>query len=248
MKLYRLILVFIFGVFLYGDVMYEMLTTTEGMMGMGGESMMRIFIKGDCSRSEITSKSEMTDEVTMISIIRLDKELMWVLDTDKKEYSEIKFGEFEAAEGKGEEESAEPEITVKKTGRKKEILNKECEEVVVSMKVKGDRGNMAFTQTMWVTEDIANYDELKNFNKKMTDLGTTSSSSSTMGNKKAYQDLQRKVREIDGFPLELDLAMTMGAEEMTFTIKTHSTVTKFDNAPINQKVFEIPEGYVPSKQ
>ncbi len=244
MKLHRFILVLIFGLFLYGDVMYEMSTTTEGMMGMGcGETTMSVFIKGDCSRTEMTSTGPMAGEQTII-ITRLDKGVIWTLDTDNEQYSEMKLGE-ETEEVEGEEETSGtmPEITVKKTGKKKVLLGKECEEVVVSMKIEDEQGDMSFTQIMWNTKDIPGYEEIMEFNKKMTEMGIKSSKSSMMANKKSFEEFQKKIGEIEGFPLELDMDMTMGSTGMSFSMKTHSVVTKIDAKPINNKVFEIPAGY-----
>ncbi len=244
MKLHRLILVFVFAAFIYADVMYEMVTTTEGMTGMdGGETMISIFLKGDRSRTEVLSKNPMTGEMKNIYITRLDKKLIWVLDAENKQYSETKIGE-EVEEEEGETEAVLPDIKIEKTGKKKVLLGKECEEVVISMNVESEGNSMNFTQIMWVTSDISGYKEIKDFNDKMTEIGLRSTSSASMfGNKKSFEEFQKKINEIDGFPLEIDLDMTMGSEEMSFTIKTNSVVTKIDSKPINNKVFEIPEDY-----
>jgi len=244
MKLQRLILVLVFAAFLYADVMYEMMTTSEGMMGMdGGETMMSIFLKDDRSRTEVLSKNPMTGEIKNIYITRLDKEVIWILDAENKQYSETKIGE-EIAEEEEQTETVVPDIKIEKTGKKKVLLDKMCEEIVISMNVESEGNSMNFTQIMWVTSDIPGYTEIKNFNDKMNEVGLKSSSTSSMfGNKKSFEEFQRKISEIEGFPLEIDLDMTMGSEEMSFSIKTTSVVTKIDSKPISEKVFEIPEGY-----
>lgn len=248
MKMHRLFFVLLFGIFSYGDVMYEMITTSEGMMGMGGESMMRVFVKGDYLRTETTSKSPMTGETTDITIIRLDKRAIWKLDPEEKEYTETKIERLEELKQQAspeEEVKVEtPEIKVDKTGEKKKILNKDCEKIVISMDATSEEGVMTFTQTMWVTKEIPGFHEITNFNKKMSDLGISQSSATMMGgHKESYEELQKKTSDIEGFPLELDLDMTMGAEEMMFSINMHSIVTNFDTKPIDNKVFEIPAGY-----
>lgn len=239
-----IILIFLLGVFLYGDVMYETFTKTEDMMGIdGSEIMSRMFIKGDYSRMEATSKSAMAGEVTSTVIVRFDTGVMWVLDSDNKQYSEIKLGEATEPEIE-KEDKEETEIVVEKTGKKKVILEKECEEVVVSMKIESDDGNMNFTQTLWVTKDIPCYEEINDFTKKLIEKGVKSSSADILGgNQKSFEEFQKKIQEVEGFPLEHDMEMTVSSEEMSFSLKTHSTVTKIDDKPIDQKVFEIPEGY-----
>jgi len=156
----------------------------------------------------------------------------------------MKLGEeTEEVEGEEERSAAMPEITVEKTGKKKVLLGKECEEVVVSMKIEDAEGSMNFTQTMWNTKDIRGYKEITEFNKKMTEMGMKSSKSGMMADKKSFEDFQNKINELEGFPLELDLEVTMGSEQMSFSMKTNTLVTKIDDKPINQKVFEIPAGY-----
>lgn len=250
MKIHRLLLILIFGLFLYGDVMYEMLTTTEGMMGMGSsEATIRVFIKGDYSRTETTAKSPMTGEITSTTITRLDKKLVWILNDENKEYSELDLpSKIEPAEVADTSIlGLMPEIKVERSGEKKKILEKECEKIIVTMNIKSEdeQGNIGMTQTMWVSRNIPGLKEINAFNKKLTEFTGGISQSAMMGiNKKSMDEFQKKIGEIEGFPLELELNMTMGNG---MTIKTYSTVTNISIVPISQKVFEIPEGYVPSE-
>jgi len=248
MRLYRFTLMFIWCVSLFGDVMYEMVTTTEGMMGMaGGETKTSVYIKDDYQRTEMVSEDQMKGEMKTILITRFDKGVIWTLDPENKEYSEIKFdeglGAEKAKEGEEEREFATPEINVERTGKKKVLLNKECEEVIVSMKVADDEGSMDFTQAMWVTKDIEGYEEINDFSKKMTDLGLASTSLGMMRDQKSAEEFQKKIQDIGGFPLEFIMEIAMGTEEMQFSMKMHTMVTKIDKKPISQKLFEIPEGY-----
>ena len=246
MKLLRIILVLTVGTFLFGDVMYEMLITTQGPRGMSIESMSKVFLKGDKVRTETTTKSPMTGEITSISITRLDKEVIWNLDTENKEYTELNLADLKK---KMEQVSADteknvvPEIEVKKTGEKKKILNYDCEKVVLSMKASSDQGSVNFTQTMWVTKDVPRYKELERFQKKVSELGLQPSSSMLPISKKVLEEFKKKSESIKGFPLEMEMDMSMGTEEMPFSFKIHSEVSKIDAKPINAKVFEIPKGY-----
>ena len=248
MKIYRFVLVLASGIFLHGDVMYEMMTTTEGLMGMGGgETLISVFIKDDCSRTEMVMRDSMVSEMKNVFITRLDKGVIWTLDMDNEQYSEMKLGQemITEEEIKLEEEPRipAPEFVVEKTGKKKILLGKKCEEVVVSMKVEDAEGSMNFTQTMWNTKDITGCNEITEFNKKMTEMGMKSSKSGMMADKKSFEEFQNKINEIEGFPLELDLEVIVASEQMSFSMKTHSVVTKIDAKPINNKVFEIPAGY-----
>jgi hypothetical protein len=226
----------------YADVMYEMVSTSEGMMGMKGETNMRIFVKGDRSLTEMTADDPRGGTMTDTKIIRLDKGVIWSIDHEKKQYAEIAIAQEEPAMDEPEEEIAMPDLKVVRTGKNKKILNKDCEEVIVTMDIDDDEGTTKLRQTMWVTTDIPGYEEIQDFQSHMT--GSGSMSSSMMGgNKKTFEEFQKKTSEIEGFPLEIDMEMIMGAGGMSFSFLTHSEVTKIETNPISDKVFEIPAGY-----
>lgn len=229
---------------LYGDVMYEMTSTTAGMMGMKSETHMRVFVKGDRSLTEVTGEAPMSGDISDTRIIRLDKGVMWSIDHENKQYTEYAFKELAAVAGDSSEQDIEmPDIKVITTKEKKTILNKECEQVIVSMESKGEDGNVTFKQTMWVTKDIPGYKEIQDFQKKIIEEGLGSSSAAMGHNRKSYEDFQKKISGIEGFPLEIDMEITMAGEGMSFTMTTNSEVTKVETKPISDKVFEIPPSY-----
>jgi hypothetical protein len=242
MKLFSLTLLLFVGSMLYADVMYEMVSTSEGMMGMKGETNMRIFVKGDRSLTEMTAENPMGGTMTDTKIIRLDKGVIWSIDHDKRNYTEIAIAHETPAMEEQEEEMLMPDLQVVRTGETKKILDKDCEKVVVTMDFEDDAGATTLKQTMWVTNDVPGYQEIQNFQQHMT--GSGSMSSGMMGgNKRTYEEFQKKTSEIEGFPLEINMEMTMGAEGMSFSLLTHSEVTKIETNPISDKVFEIPAGY-----
>lgn len=248
MKLLRLVPLLCFTCFLFGDVMYEMVSTSEGMMGMKGETNMRIFVKGDRSLTEMTAESPMAGTMTDTKIIRLDKGVIWSLDHENKEYTEHSLTDMaEESETSEGQEMPPPNFKVVRTGEKKKILNKDCDEVIVTMDVDSEEGTMTLKQTMWVTTQVPGYKEIQQFQQQMSGSDFTSSSAMMGGNKKSYEDFQKQISEIEGFPLEITMEMTMGAEGMSFSFVTHSEVTKIETKPINDKVFEIPAGYSLSK-
>ncbi len=229
---------------LYADVMYEMTSTTAGMMGMKSETHMRVFVKGDRSFTEMTGEAPTSGNVSDTRIIRLDKGVMWSIDHENKQYTEYDFKEMAAApEDSGGQDMEMPEVKVIKTEEKKDILKKECEQVIVSMESKGEDGNVTFKQTMWVTKDIPGYKEIQDFQQRIIEVGLGSSSAAMGHNRKNYEDFQKKISAIEGFPLEIDMEITMAGEGMSFTMSTHSEVTKVETTPISDKVFEIPATY-----
>ena len=249
MKINRLVFLLIFGLFLYGDVMYEMLTTTQGMMGMGdSETMMRIFIKGDRSRTEIISKSASLGEFTNIYIVRLDKRVVWTFDDSNKKYTEVTLEANLNAEPEKPLDSmaAKPQIKVEATGEKKKLLENDCEKVIVLLKLDTKETDFDLTQTMWVAKDLQGSEEIIAYNKKLTEIGGGMMQAAQLGiDKKSLQGFMNKINEINGFPLELELDMEINFEEIAMTTTTKSQVTKISVVPISDKVFEIPEGYSP---
>ncbi len=246
MKLLRIMFLLTVGAFLFGDVMYEMLITTQGPQGMSVESMSKIFLKGNKVRTETTAKSSMTGEMTSVSITRLDKEVIWILDPEKKQYTELNLADLKKRMEQAytdTQKNVVPEISVRKTGEKKKILNYDCEKVVLSMKVNSEQGGVNFTQTMWVTKDVPRYKELEAFQKMVAELGLQPSSSMLPISKKFLEEFKKKSESIQGFPLEMEMDMSMGSKEMPFSFKVHTEVSKIDAKPINAKVFEIPRGY-----
>ncbi len=243
MKIFCLALLCCVASILYADVMYEMTSTTEGMMGMKGETQMRVFVKGDRSLTEMTAEDEKAGDMSDVKIIRLDKGVIWSIDHENKEYSQYTMEEMAGEPQESEEPEMEmPEVKVVRTGNTKKILNKDCEEVIVTMETAGDEGSATFKQTMWVTKDVPGYKEIQDFQKHMSESGL--GSSGMMGaNKKNYEDFKEKISEIEGFPLEIVMEMIMGGGVMSFTMTTRSEVTKIETKPINDKVFEIPAGY-----
>ncbi len=242
MRLLCLTLVLCVGSMLHADVMYEMVSTSEGMMGMKGETNMRIFVKGDRSLTEMSAENPMGGNMTDTKIIRLDKGVIWSIDHEKKTYSEMEIAQEAPAMEQTEEDMPMPDLVVERTGEKKKILGKDCEKVVVTMDIKDDEGATTLTQTMWVTKDVPGYEEIQNFQQHMTGQGSMSPGMMG-GNKKTFEEFQKKTGEIEGFPLEIDMEMTMGAQGMSFSFMTHSEVTKIETTPISDKVFEIPAGY-----
>lgn len=243
MKTMRFICLMFVGVLLFGDIMYEMTTTTKSIMGKGkGAGLFsRAFIKGDASKTEM---GEAGGPVKMITIVRLDKKLMWLLTPDKKTYTETSLPVKTASSAKEDTLAQVPEINIQKTAEKKMILNKECEKVIITMKSAGAKGGgFSLTQTMWVTKNFPAGKEIKDYNNKFMELAGVSGSGMAGKSDRSQKEFQRKINEIDGFPLEVDLDMTTEGGPMKFTMTTHSVVTKIDASSINISMFELPAGY-----
>ncbi len=249
MRLKSIIIFLFLAILLHADIMYEMTTNTTGMMGMGdSETFMRIFIKGDRSRTEVKSTSTTLGELANTYIMRLDKSVMWTLDDANKKFMEtsLKFTADDNPAVKPESTLIKPDVKIEFTGETKKILDHDCKKINVKLKLNGDANNFDLTQTMWMAESLPGVDELKAYNKKLIEVGGGMMQSAPVGiDKKALEEFMNKTNEINGFPLEIEFSMSINVEEMVMEVKTSSVVTKFSVVPISNKVFDLPEGYAP---
>jgi hypothetical protein len=249
MRLKSIIMLLFLAILLHADVMYEMTTKTTGMMGMGdSETFMRIFIKGDRSRTEVKSTSTTLGDLASTYIMRLDKSVMWTIDDTNKKFMEtgLNFAVDDSGMSRPESTLIKPDVKIEFTDETKKILDHNCRKINVSLKLNGDANDFNLTQTMWMAESLPGVDELKAYNNKLIEVGGGMMQSAPMGvDKKALEEFMNKTNEINGFPLEIEFTMSINVEEMVMEVKTSSVVTKFSVVPISNKVFELPEGYTP---
>jgi len=215
----------------FGDVVYKQKSTSSGFMGMGNvETENIIMFKGDKQRDESVSKfggpmaqfMPKGGEQKQVTIIRLDKEVIWNIDMAEKTYTEMSFDELKKMMGMAmadtemaAEEEAETKfkLDVKKTGQKKEIAGYECEEFVIEMKAEGKDAMTGETQEfevtshLWVSPKVKGYDQIENFEKKMADkMGWKGKYEPGMAQVLARygiegEELAKKMKEIKGFPM-----------------------------------------------
>ncbi len=241
--MYRILIYLMLLSNIFGDVMYEMETTSQGLIEMGQSTttLIRNFIKGDFMRTEIQIKDPILGDIERITIIRLDKGVAWVIDNEHKEYAEFSL-KNDSVEGQTTETPENlPEIKVEKLEETKKILGVECDKYIVSLIFKLDNDTIEMTQTMWLGKDFAGYDEIMSFNKKM--LSNINSTSLPGVDNKLIREFQKHISEIDGFPLELQLNLNTQNKETDISMQTKSTIKKISTVPISNRVFEIPEGY-----
>ncbi|MEO0094588.1 MAG: hypothetical protein ABIL46_06245 [candidate division WOR-3 bacterium] len=237
-----LIIAFLFSI-IYADVTYEMETVTQGIMSIGNAIMtIRNFIKGDCMRTEIKSENSPEGKMGIVTITRLDKGVVWILDTEKKEFLEIPVNE-EKFDTDLEPLDFIPEIKIERMNETKKILKVSCTKYLISININLENGIMQINQTMWVGKDFPGYNEIMTFNKKMQSSinGTTIPGLDN----KIFKELQKRISEIDGFPMEMELTVNIDSEGTQIEMKSANIIKKLSTVPISDRVFEIPEGYTP---
>ncbi len=244
-----LLLVFVLT-FVSADVMYEMETESTGMVvgeDCGGidELTVRIrnFIKGDRMRSELKAEALLKGKTEKLTITRLDKGVIWVIDNENKEFFEIPVHIDSARTPSAESSEELPDMTIKKTGETKEILKVTCEKYVISLSMPSGEDDLQMTQTIWVGKNFSGYDEIVAINKKM--MGNFTNPGIIGIDKDLFEKIQKKITEIDGFPLEIELYLSTKIQGIEMVINSKSSVKKISTAPITDRVFELPEGYKP---
>jgi hypothetical protein len=186
-----------------------------------------------------------TEEQGNITVIRLDKELIYSIDPEKKTYSELSFSEMKGMrdkiammmkkrmenmppeqrkmlEGKmGDLKERANRYEVSKTGETKSISGFTCTKYIV----KHQGGE---TETVWAAGDIGGgmeslRQDMEEFMKKV---------STSMGTGKVRTEWYA---EIHGFPIQ------------TENHGSTRTVTKIEHRSINASEFEVPAGYTKVK-
>ncbi len=229
---------------LFGDVMYEVTTRFEGMPDLeSGFLTIRNFIKGGCVRIEMKSESSALSNKPMVMVLHLDKGVSWILDLEKKEYVELPLDVLMKDRLPGDSKCL-PQFKIEKLPEIREILKIKCEKYLLTMTLQTDNEKITITQIMWLGRDFLGYQEIKEFNRKL------GGKIITMGlfdqDKAYYHDLQKKIAELDGFPLELEFTVKIEGRNV-IELRGSSTVNKITTVPINNRVFEIPEGYQPAE-
>jgi hypothetical protein len=184
------------------DVTIHQKTFSSGLGGFGDANTASILtVAGDRSRSE--------DEYTYtgrfktlvgkkpkqsVTITRLDRELVWSLEPQKKQYREMTFAEMKESMAKAAREMEEapqeaeaapgqagPDdrgmtftVEVKKTGAKQEINGFACEQVIVTCVGKPEKpkpgeenAELRFVLDQWLTPAMPGQDELGAFHRRL---------------------------------------------------------------------------------
>ncbi|MFH1335273.1 MAG: hypothetical protein ABII96_02055 [Candidatus Zixiibacteriota bacterium] len=218
----------------FADVTVQRLVKSSGLSGFGAfETTEKMMISNDkeCTQgitkysgkfSSLMNKG--AKEAT--SITRLDKELIWNVDSDKKTYTELTFDQMKqmmesmsallSNPAKQDSlrkamEKLSTTVDVNKTGEKKTIAGLECERVILSLEGVHVDTIVNTTDTTWVKNDVwitpmKNVpSELYDFDMKMAEKMGFTEGGPMAGLLNQYADamkkLQDKLKELNGYPL-----------------------------------------------
>ena len=221
---------------LWADVVYKQTIKMEGMGGMMQmEFQATNFVKGEKQRSEMVSPpaegvGSPGGEGQSITIMRLDKGVIWNIFPDMQNYMETSLKEMfppQPEEEKTESQAkiSPPKFEIKKTKESKVINGFKCQRVIMNMEVEGtdeetgEKGSFSFTGDMWVARGTKELKELEDFQKKLSEK-TGGSSTGFIDKllsgmqKGQMEEFTKKMYEIEGFPILMCISMKMkGAPE-----------------------------------
>jgi hypothetical protein len=211
---------------LYADFSYEQTSKVTGGMAAGAMKFASVFSKKaqEPIRTSVFVKGDRMAHVSSdrVQVIDLEKETIAEIDLQKKTYSVVTFAEMsqalermaEKARGaKGAEKvDVKIEASVKETGQEKEIAGLKTREVILTMKMEGTdqesggQGSMVVTSDMWLASQVAGYDEVKDFYRRMAQKIDWAPGSSALAQgrsdmAKALADLYKESAKLDGVPV-----------------------------------------------
>lgn len=250
------------------DVCFEQVLQTSNYMSTGkSQARSRVMIKGDWSRTEtemkISGVASGTFKRRSISIVRLDRQLVWNIWPDRKAYSEVSFSELKKLVGNpaqtGRDPAAEtPRIEGQRTGARRKIAGLECEQVVVTMHCKindpesGRPVDGIFVNDMWIADLAAIADEIERFNRRLLTMAGVRELNQEMMSAfgigpAAYAAFEKKVKEQRGLSIlvKISLALDDGQSGMPRLVlfSAVNEVKKVSDRKLKPEDFNLPAGY-----
>jgi hypothetical protein len=199
-------------------------TQMSGMMGMlSSKGVETTYIEGGKMRSESAMQiggavagmmqgMGMDKTPDVITITRLDKGVIWVVNNDAKTYTEmsLRAGKADSSAQAGVKVK---DLTVKKTSQTKEIIGYKCEGVEVNLvvEVAVGEGKQREVQThaaktlFWMRPDAKGLEELRDFWDQMVEVARVSQQGNPM--LEAMGPVFGKLKEIQGVPLGIEMTM-----------------------------------------
>jgi len=230
----------------FGQVTFETKVTSYGFMGMGAfESNTKTYLIDDAQRTETDLKftgkilKYMSPKGTEVSIVRLDKGLIWNVNNAKKTYREQTFaeikemmtqgGEYQTQEIPEQDEDYEseydwqkPVVKVENLKETKTINGFNCQHYLASVttvgvhKETGIKDTMLFVSDIWNAKDISEKMALVNdFNiKYMKAMGIDVPENQGLAMiagmyKEQMETLEDEASKLKGYPIVNDMKLTM---------------------------------------
>lgn len=231
------------------DVTLKEKTVSSGLAGFGNGTSERTFvIAGDKSRSD--DQFTYTGRFKTLAgggkprssteIVRLDREVVWSLDPQKKQYTEMTFAEMRALIEAGAADARaamdEPgnarakdvettyKVDVQRTGKKDKVNGFDAENVIVRITAtardtkEGGSGSYTITLDQWLSAQVPGQAELTAFYRRYAEkMGFDPQARNQFAGLMAqYGDALKqaaeKLKDLKGYPVRSTVTLTLGAE------------------------------------
>ena len=227
------------------DVVYKEKSTVFGVMGMPDmDTETTIMLKGDKQKQDAVMKFTGSTPMGMpgmedrkqLTITRLDKGLIWNIDTEKRTYTEMTLEQVkmmmdrvmvQKEKVKQEELETKFKIDVKKVDQKREIGGYQCEEFIIEMITEGrdprtgEPQEVEIQTRLWVSTEVEGSDQIESFHRKMAEkMGLEGEYGSGITQALSRfgieaEELGKKMDEIKGFPMRTELRLKALGEGIT---------------------------------
>jgi len=174
------------------------------------------YIKGDMMRSEsetertgMGSHRGMTNPPAAVTIVRLDKGLIWHVNTLDRTYMENPFERLPEPEDGDQSGLGITGMTVEKTGETREVMGKKCDGVkaVITFETEGAEGPVTQTADVmfWMTSEVKALEEMRDFWENMLELGQEQKEKVPLGD--LMEQLWEEIGEDGRVPLAMDMSV-----------------------------------------
>ncbi len=178
-------------------------------------------------------KDKMRQDVGEVTtLIRLDKNKMYMINHSDKTYSEMdlpfKLEEMLPPEAKQMMDAMDISSSITDTGETQTINNWKCKKYLVEISVSMMGMGMPMKMNMWTSKDLGvNMNEFKELYTK------------TLAANPMFKDFIQDFEKIDGYPVLTEFSMDMmGAQQ-----KYREEVTSVEKTGVPAETYDLPEGY-----
>jgi hypothetical protein len=200
------------------DLTIEEKTSVRGFMGIwGSEGTEVTYIKGDMMRSEsdtqkmgMGSHRGMENPPPAVTIIRMDKGLIWYVNTLDKTYMESPFEPLPETDEENAPGFGVVDVTVEETSETKEVMGKTCDGVkaAITFETQGSEGLVSETVDVmfWMNSEVKSLAEMREFWENMIEMSQSQKQKVPMGD--VMEQLWEKVGKDGKVPLAMDMSVT----------------------------------------
>jgi hypothetical protein len=239
--LFFTLICFVVPIALQADVYMKQKNHTDEMKFMGQTSPAKdeIYVTW---MDEDKARLDQSEETSII--VRLDKNVMYLINHAEMKYNEIPFdgkhdiltAALSASDLQGEEQAQaqkmtkgfsqmmQPEVSIEETGETQKINNWKCKKYIMNMKMMGTTS----TQEIWATEDIKIDYEL-----------FQSLSLSLMPKSPGFDKMIEEMKKIKG----ITVLSTGTTSVMGMNVKTSQELVEVSEKSAPTGTYEVPEGY-----